>query len=259
MGEKLKIGIVGVGKMGGVIARALKDEFDIMVYDKAGVPEDLAQFSGDIQRISSDCEIIILAVKPKDIYDVLSDISYAFGTKLIVSVAAGVRSEIFRKYTKRWARVMPSITAEQKEGIFAIMAENEEDAKLLEKMFAKIGKTFIVKTDEEIDIFTATSASGPGYIAPIFEAFEDAIVRAGLPRTIAREVAAQTILGTAKLIINGKKSPSQIKEEVMTPAGTTAEGISEMEKARIFIFNAVEKALKKCKEISDKISGNKYR
>lgn len=254
MGSGIKIGVIGVGKMGGAIARGLKDDFEILVYDKAGVPHDLSQIIHPPHTISSECDIIIIAVKPRDIYDVLSDISHALGTKLVVSVAAGVRSDILRRYVRRWARVMPSITAEQKEGVFAIMAENEEDTKLLERIFGKMGKTFVVKTDEEIDIFTATAASGPGYLAPIFEAFEDAIVRAGLPRSMAREIAAQTFLGTAKLILNGRKSPSQVKEEVMTPAGTTAEGLTETEKIREHIFSAVEKALKKCREISEKLS-----
>jgi len=249
----LNIGIIGVGRMGGAIARAFTsvEGISLMLYDKVKIPDELSEFSADIKDIVDRADIIFIAVKPKDIYDVIADISPGVGMKLVVSVAAGVNSSVLKKYIRRWARVMPNIPVEVGEGVFAIFAEKREDAELLSELLKNFGKTFIVNSDEEIDIFTATSASGPGFLSVIFEAFEDALVRAGLSRAVAREVSAQTFLGTAKMILEGK-SPSNIKEEVMTPAGTTAEALVEISPSREFIFRAVEKALKKCKEISEK-------
>ena len=253
--KELKIGIVGVGKRGGALTRGLSslEGITLMLYDKVGVPDDLAHLSTELGDLVEKSDIIFIAVKPKDIYEVISDISPAVGTRLVVSVAAGVSSSVLKKYLRRWARVMPNIPVEVGEGVFAILAEREEDAELLSELLRNFGKTFVVSSDEEIDVFTATSASGPGFLSVIFEAFEDSLVRAGLPRQAAREVSAQTFLGTAKMILAGK-SPSEIKEEVMTPAGTTAEALVEISPSRKFIFRAVEKAVEKCREISQKIN-----
>jgi pyrroline-5-carboxylate reductase len=256
--KKLYFGIIGVGKMGTALAYALKDDFPLILYDKFGVHGDLKDYERKLEDVLSESDIIILAVKPKDIYDVLSDVADLVNSnyKLVVSCAAGIRSDFLKRYVKRWARIMPSLTISQKEGVVAILAGLEEDAKILENIFKKYSKAFVVKSDDEIDIFTATSASGPGYLSVIFEAFEDAIVRAGLPRAVAREVSAHTFLGTAKMIISGK-APSQIKEEVMTPGGTTAEAIVEINDVRKAIFLSVEKALMKSKIISDELSYTK--
>jgi pyrroline-5-carboxylate reductase len=256
--KKLSFGIIGVGKMGSALAYALKEDFPLLLYDKFRVPDDLKNYERKLEDVLSESDIIILAVKPKDIYDVLSDVADLANSnyKLVVSCAAGIRSDLLRRYIKRWARIMPSLTISQKEGVLAILAGLEEDAKILENIFKKYSKTFVVKSDDEIDIFTATSASGPGYLSVIFEAFEDAIVRVGLPRSVAREVSVHTFLGIAKMIISGK-APSQIKEEVMTPGGTTAEAIVEINDVRKTIFLAVEKALMKSKLISDELSYTK--
>lgn len=247
--EEIRIGIVGVGKMGSTIAKILSEKFPLFLYDTAGVPEELKRFEVNIEDLTKKSDIIFIAVKPKDVLDVLSDISTAFGKKLIVSIAAGIKSDALKRFTKRWARVMPNICAEEKEGIFAILTEYEEDSILLKEIFSDYGKVFVVKSDEEIDIFTATAASGPGYISDIFESFEDAFVKAGLPRNIAKVVSAQIFLGTAKMILNGK-SPYDIKSSVMTPSGTTAEGLAEIILTKPFIFRSVEKALERCKQIS---------
>jgi pyrroline-5-carboxylate reductase len=256
--KKLSFGIIGVGKMGSALAYALKEDFPLILYDKFGVHGDLKDYERKLEDVLSESDIVILAVKPRDIYDVLSDVADLVNSnyKLVVSCAAGIRSDFLKRYVKRWARVMPSLTISQKEGVVAILAGLEEDAKILENIFKKYSKAFVVKSDDEIDIFTATSASGPGYLSVIFEAFEDAIVRAGLPRAFAREVSAHTFLGIAKMIISGK-APSQIKEEVMTPGGTTAEAIVEINDVRKAIFLAVEKALMKSKLISGELSYTK--
>lgn len=246
---RIKVGVIGVGKMGSIIAKTLCEKFPLFLHDIAGVPNDLKKFEVNIDELTQKSDIIFIAVKPKDVLDVLSEISSAFGKRLIVSAAAGINSDVLRRFTKRWGRIMPNICAEEKEGIFAILTEYEEDSILLKEMFSEYGKTFIVKSDEEIDIFTATSSSGPGYISDIFESFEDAFVRAGLPRNVARIVSAQIFLGTAKMILSGK-SPYDIKSAVMTPAGTTAEGLAEIILTKPFIFNSVQKALERCKQIS---------
>lgn len=248
--EELKVGIIGVGKIGSILARILSENFPTLVHDIASVPKDLERFAVESSEIiARECDIILICVKPKDVLDVLSEISSAFSKKLIVSVAAGIRSELIRKFARRWARLMPNVCAEQKEGVFAILAEHEEDSQLLKEIFSNFGKVFIVRSDEEIDIFTATSASGPGYISDIFETFEDAFVRSGLSRDVARTLSAQVFIGTAKRILAGK-SPSEIKAEVMTPAGTTAESLTEIVKTKPHIFKAVERALEKSKQIS---------
>ncbi|GBD04336.1 Pyrroline-5-carboxylate reductase [bacterium HR19] len=252
MKDDFKIGIVGVGKMGSALARALSKDFPLLLYDKFKIPDDLRGFQVGLEELVSQSHIVIVAVKPKDFYDVAGDISLYIGDKLFVSVCAGIRADFIRRFFKRWARVMPSITCEVGEGIFAVYSHSEDDSLLLKKIFENCGKVFIVGSDDEIDIFTATSASAVGYFSPLFEAFEDALVRCGLQRSTAREVSAQTFLGIAKLIIQGK-TPSQIKEEVMTPAGITAEAFVEITKSKQFIFSAVEKALAKAKEISEKM------
>lgn len=251
--EGLKMGVIGVGKMGSILARILSRKFPLIVYDVAQVPDDFKEFAvSSVDEIAKNADVIFIAVKPKDIIDVLSDISPAFSRKLIVSVAAGVRSDVLKRFIRRWARLMPNICAEQNEGIFAILSEHPEDSELLKEIFSDHGKVFIVKTDDDIDIFTAVAASGPGYISEIFESFEDALVRVGLSRGIARTLSAQVFLGTAKMILGGK-SPYEIKSEVMTPGGTTAEGLVEMVKAKPFIFEAVEKAMEKSKYLSSTI------
>lgn len=248
----MKIGIIGVGKIGTAIARGLRNSsFRLFLYDKVGVSQEFQMYAVDsCEELVNNSDVIFVAVKPKDVYDVLTDISDLSKDRLVVSVAAGIRSDVIKKFVRRWARVMPNIPLEQREGVVAIYSSDSNDSELLAEIFKDLGKTYIVNSDDEIDIFTAVSASGPGYLAVLMESFEDAIVRAGLPRQIAREISAQTFLGTAKLILSGK-SPSQIKDEVMTPAGTTAEAISHINEARKIIFYAVSSAIQRSKEISE--------
>ncbi len=266
-----KIGFIGGGKMGsalinGILSRGLVSAGDITVSDVAqelleGLKKEYGVcITGDNEKAVKGSDIVILAVKPQNMAEVLEGISGAVDkSRLIISIAAGISTGYIEGYLKkgvRVIRVMPNTPAMIGEGATAICAganAKEEDISPARHIFEAVGITVSVK-EELMDAVTGLSGSGPAYGFVIIDALADAGVNMGLSRDIALRLAAQTLLGAAKLCLKGEKHPAQLKDMVTSPGGTTIAGLKAMEegKLRATLMAAVEAATLRSKELGRK-------
>ena len=201
--------------------------------------------------------VIFLAVKPQAVPQVLKDIGANMGPeKLLISIAAGVPIQTLSSGLPngpRIVRTMPNTPMTVMEGAMAIASDSPalpEDLETVETLFRPLGST--VRIEEKlIDAVTGLSGSGPAYVFMILEALADGGVKMGLPRDVAETLAAQTLLGSAKLFLETRTNPGQLKCMVTSPGGTTIAGIHELEKGgiRASLMNAVESATKRSIEL----------
>ncbi|WP_078058185.1 pyrroline-5-carboxylate reductase [Desulfurobacterium indicum] len=205
-------------------------------------------------------DIIILAVKPQVMTAVLEEIKDAvIPQQLIVSIAAGYPIENIEKLLgkdKKIIRVMPNILVKVSEGTMAFSPNinvSDEEVSLFKGLFSVAGE--VIKVEEKLmDAVTGLSGSGPAFVFLVIEALADGGVRTGLPRDIALKLAAQTVKGSAEMVLRGEH-PEVLKDSVISPAGTTAEGIAKLEEkgVRSAFIEAVFAAFRRSKEISELI------
>ncbi len=266
-----KISFIGGGKMGsalisGILSRKLIAAGEVTVADVVAKQlEGLRKTHGvriteDNRKAIRDADIIILAVKPQNMADVLKGISDAFSKgKLVISIAAGISTQYIEEYLKkgsRVVRVMPNTPALIGEGAAAIAGganATADDLANATHIFNAVGITVSVKEDL-MDAVTGLSGSGPAYVFVIIDALSDAGVNMGLSRDIALKLAVQTVLGAAKLCLYGNKHPMELRDMVTSPGGTTIAGLQAMEegKLRATMMAAVEKATLRSKELGRK-------
>ena len=224
-----------------------------------------AAFSKEVGGTATDsnlevvkfANVLILAVKPDQVAGVLAEIKSAFTEKhLLVSIAAGVtltKLENALPLEARVIRVMPNTPALVGAGAagYALGSHaNGDDGDLAQKLLGSVGVAFAVK-ESLLDAVTGLSGSGPAYVFQIIEALSDGGVATGLPRTIATQLAAQTLLGAAKMVLETGMHPGALKDMVTSPGGTTIEGLHEMEKGKVrgALMNAVRAATEKSKKL----------
>lgn len=268
MDQKTRIGFIGGGKMGGAIvggllSRGVADAGRIWVSDmetdRLKELKDLYRVhtSTDNRAIAKNADILILAVKPQVMGPVLKELSRAIGrTKLVISIAAGIPLSFLEGNLGKGVRVirtMPNTPALIGEGATALARGShatERDLETARRIFDAVGKTVIVP-ESQMDAVTGLSGSGPAYGFIILEALSDGGVRMGLPRDTALLLAAQTMLGAAKLFLSGDRHPGQLKDMVTSPGGTTIAGIQALEEGglRAALIRAVEAATLRSQEL----------
>ncbi len=205
-------------------------------------------------------DIVVLAVKPQAMGKILDQVAPVIDPqKLVISVAAGVPIAALERRLGRGARIvrsMPNTPALVGEGATAISGgehATEADLASAKKLFDAVGKTVLV--DESLlDAVTGLSGSGPAYVFLVIEALSDAGVKVGLPRYTAQALAAQTVLGSARLLLETGTHPGQLKDQVTSPGGTAIAGLHTLEAGglRTTLINAVEAATRRAKELGDK-------
>lgn len=266
-----KIGIIGSGNMGEalvsglVLSNAAKAENIFCADTSSNVLSHLQDNYGvnttnDNKKVAQKSEIIIYSVKPQILSKVLKQTADCLDkSKLIISIAAGVPLTAIATGLKkdlRLIRVMPNICAFVKESATAIAAGNyvlEGDIKLAKAIFDSIGTTVFIEENVLMDAFTGLSGSGPAYIFTIVDAMADAGVKMGLSRKNSLLLSTQTILGAAKLLLESKEHPGQLKDRVASPGGTAIVGIHTLEQGglRTTLINAIEAATKRSKELGE--------
>jgi len=263
-----KIAIIGGGKMGGVIingivSRQLAPAANVTVADKVrgcllGLKDAYGIATTENNKKAAQAAIVvILAVKPQDMGNVLQELSPIIDNKKLVnSIAAGISTGFIEGCLKegvRVIRVMPNTPALIGEGAAALTRgknASEKDLELAELIFRALGITVVVK-EELMDAVTGLSGSGPAYGFLIIEALTDAGVLMGLGRDVALKLAAQTMLGAAKLCLQGGKHPAELKDMVTSPGGTTIAALKVLEdgKIRATLMAAVEAATLRSREL----------
>lgn len=256
----MKLAFIGGGNMAsailnGIIKSGFISASDITVSDY--MPEKLDAFKNQGVNITSDngkavesADAVVFAVKPDVLRKILPDFS-AFD-KLFISIAAGVKYSELKKglgEDKRIIRVMPNTPAMAGEGM-TVLCESDVDKNDMDfavSLFDTVGKTTVLN-EKYIDAVTAVSGSGPAYIYMVIEAMADGGVLCGLPRDVAYTLAAQTVLGSAKMVLDSGEHPGVLKDRVCSPGGTTIEAVYSLEQNDI--RGAFIEAVKKCADKS---------
>src|SRR5688500_17150306 len=266
MPSNLTVGFLGAGKMAsalasGLLRAGLTDKESLIASDvspqarSAFAEATGARTTGFNPDVAKDSTVLLLAVKPDQIESLLKEISPNIADRhLIVSIAAGVtlaRMEAALPPGTRVIRVMPNTPAlvGASASAFALgKSATPEDAALVTRLFSSVGIAYQVK-ETLLDAVTGLSGSGPAYVYLIIEALSDGGVAAGLPREIATKLAAQTVLGGAKMVLETGVHPGALKDMVTSPGGTTIEGAHQLEKGvvRAALMNAVRAASDKAR------------
>ena len=273
--KEKKIGIIGTGNMGGAL-------IDGLIHSRSSVPENIicSDVRSDKLKLAREnygitsktnnidvvklSDIIIYAIKPQIMTKILKETNdYLDSSKIIISIAAGVPlSSIESCLNKelRLIRVMPNIAASVKEGASAIAPGShvlKNDLQVAKAIFDSVGKSVIIE-ESLMDAITGLSGSGPAYIFLIVDALADAGVKMGLARDDSLFLSSQTVLGAAKLLIETKEHPGQLKDKVTSPGGTAIAGLHTLEQGglRTTLINAVEAATNRAKELGELMKKN---
>lgn len=210
-------------------------------------------------HIIKDSDIIFLAVKPGAVPHVLKDIETSVTRKhLILSIAMGVKIEDIEKtlpVQSRVVRVMPNTPAMVgcAASVFSCgSSTTPEDAITTKRLLEAVGTCHEVP-ENMLDPITALSGSGPAYVYVIIEALADGGVKMGLPRDLSYSLAAQTVLGSGKMVLETKLHPAILKDNVTSPGGSTAAGLHHLERSafRAALIGAIEAATETCREINN--------
>lgn len=268
MNEK-DLGIIGVGKIGSTLLKRLLlsksiDKNRIIIYDtnSTRLTQISKEYGVDSAKNNSELvkssKFILIAVIPQVIDEVLKEIHTLVNNgKIIISIAAGVSINHINEYISEKVgivRVMtniPALVGAAATGLSSNKNIKPMDLKFIKKIFEAVG--IVVELEEKhLDAVTGLSGSGPAYIFIIIEALSDGGVKMGLPRDISQKLAAQTVLGAAKLMLKTTKHPGELKDMVSTPGGTTITAIHELESAKLraTLIRAVEAATLKSKALN---------
>lgn len=267
---KKRIGIIGLGKMGEALISGLNkpkliesislNATDIVIQRRDYISKKYNVLCySDSENVIVNSDIIIIAVQPKDMKNILNSIREKLTTKhLLISIATGISIEYISKCLMKdiqIIRAMPNTPCMIGEGMIAIAYTNnvtEENLRVAKEIFSSIGRV-IVTEEKYFNAITGLSGSGPAYIYLVIEALADGGVKVGIPKSISIELAAQTVLGSAKMILETCEHPAKLRDMVTTPGGTTISGLMELEdgKIRAAFMRAVEKATKRAIELSE--------
>jgi pyrroline-5-carboxylate reductase len=262
------IGFIGAGNMGealirGLIAASLFPAEKVFAYDV--IPPRIEYLEkefgikgrGSIGELAESSSIIVLAVKPQVISEVLNTLSAHLANKqLVISIAAGVPLSTLESCLPDGTptvRVMPNTPALVQQGASALSRGKAVSAAQMEMslaLFRSVGKAVVVE-ERMMDAVTGLSGSGPAYVLLVIEAMIDAGVFMGLPRQTARELVVQTITGTSMMIEKTGKHPAELKDMITSPGGTTIHGIQVLESysVRAAFMECVEAATQRSAEL----------
>ena len=265
--DDLKLGVIGVGKMGGIIVRSIVDSTltaqqiwitDIYTDLVTQLCDELnVSAASNIEELVDSTEVILCAVPPVAVPKILPQVVNSLKpTQWIVSIAAGVTTKTLESYSVRTppiVRVMPNIAASVGEAISVLTAgsaANEKHINIVQKLFSSCGTTLVME-ERHLNAVTGLSGSGPAYVALFIEALADAGVHVGLPRQESQTLAIHTVLGAAALLSESLEHPAILKNRVTTPGGTTAAGLHELEKGglRATLADAIIAATERARQL----------
>lgn len=257
------LGFVGAGNMGFAMLKGASHVFDKeqLTYtdvnkkrlEEVKTETGIAFTEGNKELVKA-CQYIVLAVKPQYLDPVLDEISSVLDKeKVIIAIAPGIAIEHYKEKLGdvKIVRAMPNTPALVNEGMSGICFSDdtfeESEKKVIFDFFGSFGK-FEVVTENLMDAVVCASGSSPAYVYMFIEALADSAVKYGIPRDKAYVFAAQTVLGSAKMVLETGKHPGELKDQVCSPAGTTIAAVAELEESGF--RSAIIKAADRCYEKS---------
>lgn len=266
--QPLTVGFLGAGRMATALAAGwlraglltANGVFasDPMANARSAFQNETGRAAGDDNAaVLRAADVLILAVKPQSMADLLREVGPLLEKRhLVISIAAGVTlrqlSAGFGEAT-RLVRVMPNtpcLVGESATGYTPGPTATADDAALVGRLFDAVGRAVRV-SENLLDAVTGLSGSGPAFVYVMIEALADGGVKVGLPREVALALAAQTVLGSARMVLETKQHPGALKDAVASPGGTTIAGLHALERAGVrgAIMDAVEAAAKRATEL----------
>jgi pyrroline-5-carboxylate reductase len=266
--ERQHIAVIGAGKLGEALIRGLIDAGAVTperILVTAGTAERARHLESQlgVRPAASNADavreagIVLLAVKPQQVARVLAEMRPAFTPgKLLVSMAASVSIAFIEKHLEgsvAVVRAMPNTAALVKRAITGIAAgphATAEHVAAAKAIFSAIGRVVVVD-EKHLDAITGLSASGLAFIFVVIESLAEGGVKMGLPRHLATELAAQTVLGAGSMVIETGAHPALLKDNVTTPAGTTIDGLLQLEEGglRVTLIKSVMRATQRAREL----------
>lgn len=257
----LKLGLIGCGKMGGALLRGVEKALgsealsvalsDVVPAAVESLQQSLAckATTGVPAAVADASDVVLLAVKPGDMKKLCEDLSRQPGSRLYISIAAGIsiaQLESWLGAGQRVIRCMPNTPALVAKGAAAFARGSSatlEDSALATQILGSVGTADEV-SEKLLDAVTGLSGSGPAYVYTVIEALADGGVLMGLPRAAALRLAAQTVAGAAEMVLTTGKHPAALRDEVTSPGGTTIAGLEQLEAQglRHALIQAVRKA-----------------
>lgn len=261
----MNIGFIGCGNMATAIIKGITESNvvkseDIFVYDHT--PQKLENMAAkfgitkctDASEVAKLADYVVLAVKPNVISTILNEINITLekSNSIIVSIAAGKTINFIREnlsHTNKIIRVMPNINAKVGASCTAYCANNEvtdKEKKDIEKIFGAIGNIIELK-EKDFALFSVIGGCSPAFVYMFIDALARAGVKNGMKKDIALQIAAQSVLGSAKMILESDTHPFELIDQVCSPGGTTIEGVTSLQADGFesAIHNAVQKAVDK--------------
>ena len=265
----LRVAILGAGKMGGILLQAFlknnllhEDQLVATVQHADRAQALSAQFGVEVDTdnlaAAEQADIILLGVKPAQVPVVVNEIAPALNPqKMLLSFAASVRTQDIEDAAGcnlAVVRAMPNTPAMLAAGITALCPGrfvSAEQMGIAQRIFSTVGRTVVVD-EKHMDAVTGLSGSGPAFMYIVIEALAEAGVNVGLPRDVATLLAAQTVYGSARMVLETGYHPALLKDQVTTPAGCTVDGILELEAGglRVTLIKAVKRATMRAKELA---------
>lgn len=269
-GPGRRLAVLGAGKMGETLLRGLLDTGAVAAADvvvtaaHAATVERLGAALGveattDNRRAVAGADRVLLGVKPQTVREVLSEVGDLLSVdQVLVSIAAGVPIVFLEEHTRAAVpvvRAMPNTPALVGAGMTALAAGRHagpEHVAAAEELFRPVGRT-IVLDERHFDAVTGLSASGPAFLYIVIESLAEGGVKAGLPRKVAIELAAQTCLGAGRMVLETASHPALLKDAVTTPAGCTVDGILKLEEGglRVTLIKAVVESARRAGDLFD--------
>lgn len=266
--ENKKLAVIGAGKLGetilgglfdagtirptDVIATAAHQERLSLLQERFGLETNL---SNPAAVESSD--VVLLCVKPRTVPSVIDEIADVLRpSQLLITAAASVSTAFIEARLPREipvVRAMPNTPCRIRKGMTGIAPgahAGEEHLALARHIFDAVGRTRVVD-ERHMDAITGLSASGPAFLYVVIESLAEGGVKVGLPRDVATELAAQTVLGAGAMVLETGEHPARLKDSVTTPAGCTMDGILELEEGglRVTLIKAVVRATERAREL----------
>jgi pyrroline-5-carboxylate reductase len=269
-----RLAVIGAGQLGTALIRGLTEAG---VFDARSItvttahPERLRDLGKRLGVTGSrsnaeavrGADVVLLTVKPQQAAPVMKEIGGVLTEKqLLISAASSVTTAFLESRAQRpipVVRAMPNTPVRVRQGMTGLARGAHASAAHLEHaraIFGAVGRTVVVD-ERHIDAVTGLSASGPAFLYIVIESLADGGVKMGLPRDVALELAAQTVLGAGAMVIESGAHPAVLKDEVTTPSGTTIDGILELEDGglRVALIKAVVRATRRAGERANELFG----
>jgi pyrroline-5-carboxylate reductase len=263
-----RIVVIGVGQIGEALVVGLSKRGELKATDISGtvgqssnaerIHEKLGiEVTANNKQAVRGKDIVLIAVKPQNMDMVLKEIASELTlNQIVISVAASVTTTFIEERLAKSTpviRAMPNTPALLNVGMTALCAGSSAEKNHLEiakAIFQCVGETVYLE-ENLMDGVTALSASGPAYLYVVIESLVEAGVKLGIPRDISTLLTAQTMLGSASMVLSTKEHPAMLKDTVTTPAGCTIDGLMELEegKLRVTLIKAVVKAAERAREL----------